>query len=213
MRTIEPELLMRYADGDVSETARRAIETMLKTDPEASDLVAMFRGQNAKLRAMAPTMDDDLVLRRLERNIDDALAVRRRRRQSDLRRWALPIAASLVITLIGGLISLQLVERRVDSRIAAFLADQAGDQELVALSRAEALEQMVSGSPLIWANERSGTRGSITPLGTFQASDGTWCREYEEVITTSTAEERRFGIACRDADGRWSPPQERVRGI
>ena len=72
---------------------------------------------------------------------------------------------------------------------------------------------MVSGSPFTWANEQSGTTGSITPLGTFRAGDGAWCREYEEVITTSFAEERRFGIACRDADGQWSPPPERVRGI
>ena len=211
MNTIEPELLMRYADDEASGTESRIVEARLPADPKARDLLASFRAQRSLMQAAFETADDDQSVPRFEHAINQAFAQRRRRqRRRDVRRWALPLAASLLIMLAGGLFATHYVDQRIQSETARILAElsarQALDRELALRTRIDALERMISGKTLSWMNEGSGTQGSVTPLRTFQGTEGQWCREYRETTTTETVEEQRLSIACRDGEGGWSAP-------
>lgn len=204
--SINPELLMRYADNEVSLPERRFIEEELSGNPEQTTLVAAFRDQRDQLR-LALGADDEDGLGRSEQAIDLAFEKRRRlRRRFEIYRWGLPIAASLLITLIGGLLSFHYAERKVVTEVASVLASQAEDRNLALQTRIEALERMLSGTTLTWANEGSGAQGSITPLRTYQALDGQWCREFRETTISPNSEGSRIGIACRDSAGSWIPP-------
>lgn len=211
MSTIDAELLMRYADNEISLPERRLVEDQLKIDADARDLLATFRDQRNDLRSFLTIGEDDAGLRSCEDAIERALERRRRlKRRTEISRWALPIAASLLITLAGGLLSAHYAEQRAQSEIARILAEQATEnaqaRQLALQTRVDALERMLSGDTLTWTNEDSGSEGSITPLRTFQRPDGRWCREYRERTSSHTAEEERLSIACRDSEGRWNSP-------
>ncbi len=68
----------------------------------------------------------------------------------------------------------------------------------------------MSGRPVSWRNLETGSAGTVTPLRTFRAADGRWCRGYQErrELAGGGAGERRIGIACRAAD-RWRLELER----
>jgi surface antigen len=99
------------------------------------------------------------------------------------------IAAGLIGGgLLGGLIGNQLDER--DHRLAAHAAHQA-------------LETAPSGTPVPWRNPDNGHVGSVTPVRTYEASSGGYCREYETTLTVDGRQERGYGKACRQPDGSW----------
>lgn len=210
MSTVDPQSLMRYADNELSLPERRLVEDQLRGDPDAKALLATFQAQRDQLKAALAGEDDGL--ERYELAIDRALEKRRRdRRQAEIRRWALPLAASLLITVIGGFASVHYADRRAQSETARLLAAQAAelakDRELALETRLEALERQISGSTLTWSNEASGTEGAVTPLRTFRTPSGQWCREYREITTFDGNEEERLSIACRN-DGRgWAAPE------
>ncbi len=211
MSTIDPELLMRYADNELSLLERRRVEDELRADPEAEALVAVFRDQRSQLPAALTMAGDDEGFRHLEQAIDSALQKRRRhRRQADFRRWSLPIAASLLITLIGGVLGIYYAEQRANTETTRLLAaqavEQANDRELALETRIEALERALSGNTLTWTNDLSGTEGSITPLRTFRSPNGQWCREYREIITSPASQDEQLSIACRDTQKNWTAP-------
>ena len=211
MSAIDAELLMRYADNEVGLSERRLVEKQLNNDPTARDLLASFRDQRTGLASALALSEDEEGLRSCERAIDRALERRRRQqRWAEVRRWALPIAASLLITLAGSLLSAQYAEQRARSETTRILAELAAAEEethqLALQTRIEALERMLSGDTLTWANEGSGSEGSITPLRTYQTPDGRWCREYHERTSSQTSEDERLSIACRDSEGRWNAP-------
>lgn len=207
MSTIDPECLMRYADNELSLPERRRVEEKLRADPKAQALVATFHDQRGLLQTALAGGDDEEGLRQCERAVDRALEKRRRhQRRADIRRWVLPIAASVLITLIGGLSSTHYAEQRARTETARLLAAQAHDRELALETRIEALERMLSGNTLSWTNDISGTKGSITPLRTFQAPGGEWCREYREITTFPTTREEQLSIACRNNQQNWAPP-------
>jgi len=77
------------------------------------------------------------------------------------------------------------------------------DRRLMKRASHRALETSQAGSATPWRNPDSGHRGSITPTRTIKRADGTFCREYQEVIIIDGREERGFGTACRQPDGSW----------
>lgn len=77
------------------------------------------------------------------------------------------------------------------------------DRRLALENSQAALERSRTGETAAWRNPDSGNAGSLTPTRTFQAADGTFCREYQQTITVGGREENAFGTACRQADGTW----------
>ena len=96
------------------------------------------------------------------------------------------IAASLIGGgLLGGLSNL-LDER--DHRLAAQAAHQA-------------LGTAPSGTVVPWRNPDDGHTGTVTPVRTYRASSGGYCREYVTTVTVGGRLERGHGTVCRQPDG------------
>lgn len=208
MNAITPELTMRYVDGEVSPHERRFVEDHLPADPEARGLLTSLQGQQALLPAAFIENDSESSFDRFEHAIDRAFEQRKReQRKADIRRWALPLAASLLITLAGSLLAAFYAEQRIQTETARILANQAEQQvqirKLALQTRIEALERIVSGNSLSWTNDATGTTGTITPLRTYQGPDGQWCREYQETTFSGEANNPTFSIACRTPSGVW----------
>ena len=70
----------------------------------------------------------------------------------------------------------------------------------------EALETLRSRTTLSWSYVEDGSKGKIMPLRTYRTTAGFYCREYVEIIeTTTVGRNSRQRTACRDNDGLWKP--------
>ncbi len=99
------------------------------------------------------------------------------------------IAGSVILGgLVGGAVGNALDQR---------------DKQMAAQTAQQAMERAPSGTPTAWRNPDSGNSGSITPVRTYQAADGTYCREYQQTIMVGGQPEKSFGTACRQPDGSW----------
>ncbi len=77
------------------------------------------------------------------------------------------------------------------------------DKQMAAQAAHQALEAAPSGVAVPWRNPDSGHTGAITPVRTYQVADGSYCREYQQVVTIGGQQERSYGTACRQPDGSW----------
>ncbi len=66
-----------------------------------------------------------------------------------------------------------------------------------------ALEYTRTNQPTTWRNPDSGNYGSITPVETYQTSQGQYCREYYQTVSIGGQPQQAYGTACRQADGSW----------
>ena len=71
----------------------------------------------------------------------------------------------------------------------------------------KAMEHKLSGRIASWATASAAASGSTTPYGTFKLEDGTFCRRYVQDLKVSGEQQTYYGLACRDAEGRWSIPR------
>jgi len=65
------------------------------------------------------------------------------------------------------------------------------------------LESAPTGQPSSWKNPDTGHSGSVTPTRTYQRADGTYCREFTQVVNIGGKTEEAHGTACRQPDGTW----------
>lgn len=77
------------------------------------------------------------------------------------------------------------------------------DRELMERMTQQALERSKSGVVSTWTDPDTGHGGSVVPVETWQASDGTYCREYQQTITIGGQTTEGYGTACRQPDGSW----------
>ncbi len=66
-----------------------------------------------------------------------------------------------------------------------------------------ALESSPSGTTATWKNPDSSNSGTVTPIRTYQAQNGGYCREFEQTITLAGETQQAYGTACRQPDGNW----------
>lgn len=59
------------------------------------------------------------------------------------------------------------------------------------------------GQPISWRNPDSGNSGTVTPTREGTASNGDYCREFQQTVTVGGKTEQAFGTACRQPDGSW----------
>lgn len=69
-----------------------------------------------------------------------------------------------------------------------------------------ALEELPGGQSEQWRDGGSGTSVRVTPLTTFQAGNGSYCRGFQKIVDGVARTREYRGIACRNADGIWRPP-------
>ncbi len=68
---------------------------------------------------------------------------------------------------------------------------------------ANVFEATPSSQTIAWQNPDDGIGYQITPIRTFQARDGRYCREYQALATVGGRNEQTYGTACRTPDGDW----------
>jgi surface antigen len=95
-------------------------------------------------------------------------------------------------TILGGLIGGAIGER-LDT----------ADREKASAAASQALESVPSGQSVAWRNPDSGNSGVVTPVRTYQISNGQYCREYTQTITIGGEKHQSYGTACRQPDGSW----------
>ncbi|PJI43871.1 RT0821/Lpp0805 family surface protein [Ferrovibrio sp.] len=59
------------------------------------------------------------------------------------------------------------------------------------------------GQPISWRNPDSGNSGTVTPTREGTASNGDYCREFQQSVTVGGKTEQAYGTACRQPDGSW----------
>ncbi len=68
-------------------------------------------------------------------------------------------------------------------------------------------EQRAYGAPIgeaiIWNNDKTGHRGSVTPVRDGRSQRGEYCREFQSEIIVGGERERGYGRACQQPDGSW----------
>jgi surface antigen len=66
----------------------------------------------------------------------------------------------------------------------------------------QALEQAPAGQSVAWTNPDGG-QYRVTPVRTYEAGDGRYCREYQTSAIIGGRKEKVYGTACRQPDGSW----------
>jgi surface antigen len=99
--------------------------------------------------------------------------------------------------ILGGIILGGLIGGAVGDRM------DAADRREANQATHRALETMPSGTTAAWRNPDSGHNGTVTPVRTYQASTGQYCREYQQTIAIDGQKRQAYGNACREPDGSW----------
>jgi len=102
------------------------------------------------------------------------------------------LVAVAIGTLAGALIG-QDVGRTLD----------AADKMAMEQNAQYALENAPTNATTPWRNPDSGNSGIITPIETYKAKSGEYCREYQQTVWVSGEEQKAYGTACRQPDGSW----------
>jgi surface antigen len=77
------------------------------------------------------------------------------------------------------------------------------DRHYAAQTQHAALETAPVGATASWVNPDTGHSGTVTPVRTYQAGGGQYCREYQQTVVVGGREQHGYGTACRQPDGSW----------
>lgn len=77
------------------------------------------------------------------------------------------------------------------------------DVSLAARLLQRTLDHAPDGTTRRWINDQSGHRGAITPVRSYIAETGQYCRDYREDLEVGGQKRNFLYSACRDED-RWS---------
>ncbi len=210
MNPITDELLMAYADGDISKTDRAIVEAYLARDPLGADRLAAF---TATGKALADLFERALPGPVPQRLIDALLAPesgdkrggtvvpfklpKPRQVLSRVPNWAL---AACVTSLAIGSGALMVLNQRAAGTDDMFGAVVSADGTKIAdTALASVLNTIAMGANAIQTID--GHAASIKPVFTFATAQSRFCRQYE--IGRSNAA-LISGVACRDGQGRWT---------
>ena len=99
--------------------------------------------------------------------------------------------------IIGGALLGGLAGAAVGDRM------DAADKRQQTQAAQKAFETTPSGQSVAWRNPDSGNSGTVTPLRTYQAPSGQYCREYQQTIMIGGEKHQAYGTTCRQPDGSW----------
>lgn len=200
------ETLMAYADGELDEATRRAVEEAMRKDAGLARRVAQHKAMRTDVfAAYAPTTDEPAP-RRLAQPLRaatvvhlDAVRASRAATQQAARKaerspkWSWPewsaLAAALVVGVVAG--KFGLANWQLDSEEQGLVVSR--DSGLSAQGAlATALERQLAGAPAS-ANVRIGV--------SFVATDGSYCRSF----TAAGRGQDLAGLACKNG-AEWQLP-------
>ena len=217
--TVSDEDLVAFADDELDEVRRAAVAAALNDDPEAAAKVAELRATallarkafDAPIREPVP---DRLLaaigLIEAARDDEDGMAetgaevvplMPRRRPRADaprgaVRRWALPLAASvaLVVGVGAGL------------GVSGLPFGNDRDMAVAGLERWPSVAIVLEQTPGLTTVQAEGAGDQpveVTPMVTFRDDLDRFCREFQAVPSEGGA--AIHGIACRTGDQNWQP--------
>ena len=105
--------------------------------------------------------------------------------------------------------STRLAATAAGTLLGAFLGNEVGKSldraDAVHASRAQyqALEYTPSGYSTAWRNPDTGHYGNVTPIETYEATNGAYCREFQHQAQIGGRTREVYGTACRTPDGEW----------
>jgi surface antigen len=67
----------------------------------------------------------------------------------------------------------------------------------------QALEHANDGRSIMWRDPANSQQYTVSPVQTFQADDGRYCREYTATAVIAGHRQQTYGTACRQPDGSW----------
>lgn len=91
----------------------------------------------------------------------------------------------------------------VDTQVAGSLSEK--EKSEAASAQFYALQFGRPGAPRMWQGDK-GASGEVR-VGPYVRVNQLDCREFTHVVTTDAGEFSKTGMACREADGRWSVTQ------
>jgi surface antigen len=59
------------------------------------------------------------------------------------------------------------------------------------------------GQQITWNNPNNGNSGTIVPVRDGYASNGAYCREFQQTIIIGGQKQQGYGKACQQPDGSW----------
>lgn len=213
MSQVSDEILMAYADGELTPEECQALERTLRHDPVLRARVEPFIQTRDRLSAaFAHTLLEPVPERLIA-------TVRRARPPARASAAGFPfaahvrsflaaasaalapggltpaLAASMAVLVVAGATAGWLAGR-THGESPALIASSGPDLAATGVL-AHALEATRSGT----VSDVEATQASVVPVLSFKTADDTVCREYR---VRSAGPERDFaGIACRKADGAW----------
>jgi len=196
MKSFSDEILMAYADGELDEVTRRAVEEAMRKDAALARRVAQHKAMRNDVFAAFAPVAEEAVPPRLAQPLRQATVVSldsvRARREAEQqaarkasrgRRWSWPewgaLAAMLMVGVMAGHYGVGMLPVDQGETVAS------RDGVLVAQGRlATALDQQLAGS------------GGPVRIGTsFLAQDNSYCRSF-------TTSQDLSGLACKQG-GAW----------
>lgn len=171
--TIEPEMLMAYADGELDPLTAKRVERAIAGDPALAREVDRHRALRQRIAgSFAPVADEPLPDRLAALLQTNVVALPAARKRPILTRWreASALAACLVLGLVIGT---QVPHGPVAAGSGGLYASG---------SLAAALDDQVGGAD-----------GAVKVAVSFRDKQGSYCRVFNSSATD--------GIACRDASG------------
>ena len=174
--TIEPELLMAYADDALDPLTAKRVERAIAADPALAEDVARHRRLKAKLgAAYAPIVEDPVPDRLAAMLTSNVVQMPRRQPRPSRVSAAWRSAAAMAACLVVGV----LVGRGVQQEGPVMATDHG---LYAAGSLAKALDDQASGA-----------KGPVRIAVSFRAEDNGFCRVFQSAEAD--------GIACRDPKG------------
>jgi surface antigen len=214
MSDVSDEMLMAYADGELSAIERRYVEVLLARAPAAALRLEMFAGTHGLLRdALGGTAAEPIP----ERLLDTVLGIAPAPNPTPARRpsvtqpsvlsqllsFLLPLTPAHAVGAAAALVLAFGVDgatRQMGLRGATVepLMVASGSKLFAQGALQHVLDSAPSGTPFAFGTDTNA--GSIKAIMTFKRKDGQPCRIYELEHASGAAAN---GVSCRNAAGQW----------
>ncbi|ULR42358.1 hypothetical protein [Rhizobium sp. K102] len=193
-KDFDDETLMAFADGELDETQSRALEEALASNEALCERLAVFLDSRQVVGdALKPLIDEpvpDALLASVRRMADEVrrqtpqdnvVSFRPKQQQQTMRRWLVPVAASLV-AIVTGVVGFAL------GRINPSASNSGAEIAAV-------LDREMSGRDVTLSSPET----VLHVVASFRDERGELCREYELKQPKSST----LTVACRQ-NGAWA---------
>ena len=212
MKSLSDDILMAYADGELSGVEARGVEVFLEQSADGRRRLEVF----ASTRAALSGMFDQPMNEPVPQHLVDAIKAMPIGRAAGSNvvpfaaakclRSATPVAAprfalaaaACVSALVVSAGAMWLLQGKPGSQAGADMAVLENGVLVATAVLAERLDLANSGQPV--ALTVIGTSGSLKPVFTFATASKQFCRQYE---ITGIGQGATTGVACRQDSGRW----------